>query len=135
MTEPVENQNRAFQHGEEVRIAKKTHVVDRDRAHEGQAPGVLPPIEQDMTGSEGRVDAQEYYSEEKGEVFVPIRLRNEAVISVPESRLERVGPSGHRKDGGGQSGVSGVSAETLEFWRKVFENRDKDSSQEKGKSE
>lgn len=76
--------------GERVRVARKSRVVDPHRAGEGVAPDVLDPIDQDVTGVEGEVCGPAYESPIKdGARCVPIKLANEAVIGVPEDRLER----------------------------------------------
>ena len=86
-------------------------------------PAALPIIDQDVTGSEGEICGEPYVSGEKQEVCVPIRLPNDAVISVPEKRLERADKSVRRMDGGGQTGMSGVSQESVEFWRDYFRSK------------
>ncbi len=91
---PAKN-NRMFAVGEKVRVAKKSHVIDRERANEGLADDDRIPIEQDVTGYEGEVCSQPYDSPMKdGTSCVPIRLPNDAVIGVPEDRVERVGEGG-----------------------------------------
>lgn len=115
------NQNRMYRFGEAVTIKKKTRVVDKKREHEGKAEGELRPIDQDITGESGNVCADAYFNEERGEQMIPIRLPNEAMVSIPETRLERVDTSGAvRQDGGGQSSPSPVSPETVQFWEKHF---------------
>ena len=122
-----------FRSGEEVVIKKQTRAVDKERAHEGQKPGTLPPIDQDLTGEHGAVCADSYFSEEKGEMCIPIQLPNEAMVSVPESRLERVGPRAVTRDGGGQSMQSPLSPETLEFWREFMKKNGKTKKRRKSK--
>lgn len=83
-------EERFFEQGEKVRISKKSRVVDTDRAQEGEKD--LPPIDQDVTGCEGSIHAAPYESPMKdGEVCVPIRLKNGAIVGVPENRLESAG--------------------------------------------
>ena len=124
-------QNRVFGLGERVKIAKKSWVVDRERSQEGLPQDDRAPIEQDMTGQECEVVGVPYWSEQKGEVCVPLRLNNEAVISVPEERLERADRTRRkerleRTDGGPDSAGSAPSAETIRGWKKYFEDRDRD---------
>ena len=117
---PSQPAARFFAQGEKLVVAKKSIVVDKERAHENLAKGA-PPIEQDVTGVTGEVCGDSYQSPGKdGETCVPLRLGNEAVIAVPESRLERVDRSVGRSDGGGQSTSSPVSRETMTFWERVF---------------
>jgi hypothetical protein len=117
----TEYSSRQFMTGEKVKVAKKTHVIDREREHEGATPGTLPPVEQDVTGMEGEICGEPYESQSKdGEVCVPIRVGNGAIIAVPEKRLERAERTSHRLDGGGQTGASPMSKESYEFWRKHF---------------
>jgi hypothetical protein len=111
---------RQFAQGEKVKVAKKSRVVDKEREHENVEPSTLPEIDQDVTGLTGEVYGESYYSDKRGETLHPIMLPNGAVIAVPEKRLERADKSVRRNDGGGQSGLSGVSAATLEYWRKRF---------------
>jgi len=128
-------QNRVFGLGEKVKIAKKSWVVDRERSQEGLPQEERVPIEQDMTGQECEVTGFPYWSEEKGEACVPIKLSNEAVISVPESRLERAHrhtPTRERlerSDGVENRGGSAPSKETVEFWRKYFSEQEKDAEE------
>lgn len=115
---------RWFAQGERVKVAKKSRVVDKEREFEGVDPASLPIIDQDVTGMEGEVYSESYYSEQRGETLTPIMLGNGAVISVPEKRLERADKSRRHVDGGGQIGLSSVSKETLEFWRDYFRMKD-----------
>lgn len=89
MTE--ENEMLAF--GEKVTIRKKSTVVDESRTQEGYGPPEdRRPINQDVTGQQGQVCGESYESPLKdGESCVPIRLRNGAIVGVPESRLGRGG--------------------------------------------
>ena len=88
-------QQRYFGVGQPVKVKRKSWVVDREREGEGSKPGVLPPIEQDMTGVEGVVCSDPYESPEKG-MCVPLQLENGAVISVPEERIEKSHPGSSR---------------------------------------
>jgi hypothetical protein len=122
----VEVSSRQYAAGEKVKVAKKTHVIDREREHEGSDPGTLPPVEQDVTGMEGEICGEPYESIPKGgEVCVPIRVANGAIISVPEVRLERAQRTAPRLDGGGQIGASPMAKESYEFWKKHFAEQDK----------
>ncbi len=109
-----------FRFGETVRIKKKSRVVDKDRKHEGVDPKHLAPIDQDVSGEQWAVCADTYFSEERGENMIPLKLGNEAMVSVPESRLERTGPRVVQRDGGGQSSPSPMNSETMEFWARHF---------------
>lgn len=117
-------QNRLFGMGEEVKIAKKSRVVDKERRHEGLAKKDRIPIDVDVTGVEGRVTAPPYWSEKRGQVMVPIKLPNEAVVCVPEDRLEKVAKLPRNGDAGGGGGFA-PSRETVEFWREYFKREDK----------
>ena len=122
----VEISSRPFAAGELVKVAKKSHVLDVERQHEGVDPAGLPPIDQDVTGMEGEICGEPYESIPKGgEVCVPIRVANGAVISVPEARLERAEKTAPRLDGGGQIGVSPLSRESYEFWKRHFAAEDR----------
>ena len=125
-------QNRIFGLGERVKIAKKSRVVDTERAQEGLPPDDRPAIDQDVTGIEGEVTGIPYESREKGEVCVPIKLENEAVISVPESRLERTTRTPRkerpeRADDTPESPHGGFAPtkDDIEFWRGYFNRRGK----------
>jgi len=90
MRRPSVAQNRQFAYGDRVRVAKKSRVVDKEREHENLSDEDKVPIDQDVTGLEGEVTGESYASTTKpGEYCVPIKLPNEAVIAVPEKRLER----------------------------------------------
>lgn len=80
--------------GTRVKIARRSHVIDRERAHENLAPEDRVPIEEEVTGLEGTVMSTPYESPSKGgEVCVPIEVGAGAVLGVPEDRLEPVGPA------------------------------------------
>lgn len=126
-------QQRIFALGERVRVAKKSRVVDKQRAQEGlpKDKKYRPPIDVDVTGISGEVCAPAYESPSRGgEIMVPIRLPNEAVIAVPEDRVERDAPpppreilkAEERAAFGEEKMGSSVSRETLEFWKKYFSN-------------
>lgn len=130
-------QQRFFATGEKVKVAKKSRVVDKQRGQEGVARKscrskgpALPPIDVDAMGWEGEVCAGPYENAKRGEVLVPIRLPNQAVIAVPENRLERTEaspPPGVQRAmeqaaGPGGGGVGSVSPATIEFWRNHFAN-------------
>lgn len=103
--------NRLFKIGEKVRVAKRSHVIDREREGEGLAPEDRVPIEQDVTGYEGEVCSQPYESPLKdGTSCIPIRLPNDAVIGVPEDRVER---EGERRS-------FGWSKPFADTWERVF---------------
>lgn len=116
--------NRFFRNGEQVVVKKKTHLLDKERKHEGiprdkkTGKFLVPvqPIDEDVTGIEGEVESGAYLNAQRGEFMVPIRVGNGGVIAVPESRLERAAntPTLERSD---PSGPSAVSKETLDFWR------------------
>lgn len=109
---------RHFQIGDKVKVAKKSHVIDRERENEGLSPEDRVPIEEDVTGYEGEVCSQPYESPLKdGGSCVPIRLPNDAVIGVPEDRIERAGESKGRS-----FGFSNVSAA---LWNSVFGKKKK----------
>lgn len=113
--------NRFFESDEKVRVRKKTHLLDKERKHEGIPKGVkAQPIDEDVTGIEGRVEGGAYQSPTKGgEWMVPIRVGNGGVISVPESRLERVNNT-PKKERSHESGPSAMSQESISFWRSYF---------------
>ena len=104
--------NHIFNVGEKVRVQKKSWVIDKERAQEGLPAEEKIPIEQNVTGETCEVTALPYWSEEKGEYCVPLKLPNEAVISVPESRLER-------------SAGGSPSAETIAYWKEYFQKERK----------
>jgi hypothetical protein len=107
----VPEKRRFFKIGEKVKVAKKSHVIDRERDGEGLAPEDRVPIEEDVTGYEGEVCSQPYESPLKdGTSCVPIRLANDAVIGVPEDRVEREG----------ESRTFGWSKRFAESWDRVF---------------
>lgn len=119
--------NRFFNHGERVVVKKKTHLLDKERQHEG-IPGDVKAeqIDENVTGIEGEVEAGSYASPTKGgEIYVPIRVGNGGVISVPESRLERMNntPSARREPVMAPS-VNSVSKESIAFWRNYFRQQD-----------
>lgn len=120
--------NRFFSVGEKVVVKKKTHLLDKERAHEGiprdKKTGKflthVEPIDENVTGIEGEVESGAYASPTKGgEWYVPMRLPTGGVISVPESRLERRSntPRMERSEG---SSRSFMSKETITFWRGYF---------------
>lgn len=113
---------RAFAMGERVKIAKKSHVIDRERLHEGLAEAEREPIEADVTGAEGEVTAPPYENPQRGETFVPMKLSNGAVVSVPESRLERVKVGG--SGSGGKASV-GYSREYAKGYDRAFSGRNR----------
>ena len=80
--------------GDLVKVAKKSVVVDKERALEGIPEDQRTPLESDVTGVTGSVCGTPYFSKEKGENCVPVRLRSGAVIAVPEGRLDKV-PAGN----------------------------------------
>lgn len=115
-------QQRFFKLGERVVVKKKTHLVDREREHEGIPKDVTPEaIDENVTGIEGEVESGSYASPSKGgEVYVPIRVGNGGIISVPEGRLERTQNTPSAKREPVERGRSSVSREDLAFWRKYF---------------
>jgi hypothetical protein len=118
---------RFFKIGEKVRVAKKSHVIDRERDGEGLDPEDRVPIEEDVTGYEGEVCSQPYESPLKdGASCVPIRLPNDAVIGVPEDRIEREGE---------RSRSFGWSARAAETWERVFGKKKKDTETHKKEEE
>jgi hypothetical protein len=132
--EMAAKQSRVFAQDEKLVVKKKSRLYDKDRKQEGiQSAKDSPPpaLDMDVTGISGRVCGETYHNPTRDEYMVPIRLENDAVISVPEDRLERESPSSpsvekdeiRAMDGGG--GVGGVSPDTIDFWRKYFENEDK----------
>jgi hypothetical protein len=119
--------DRFFRIGEKVRVAKKSHVIDRERDGEGLAPEDRVPIEEDVTGYEGEVCSQPYESPMKdGTSCVPIRLPNDAVIGVPEDRIEREGES--RRS-------FGWSARAAATWDRVFGKKKKTETPKKDEEE
>lgn len=74
--------------GVPVKISKRSHVIDRDRAQEGLPAEKRTPIEVEVTGRSGIIDGDPYFSPSKKEVCHPVRLASGAIIGVPESRLE-----------------------------------------------
>lgn len=123
--------NRFFDMGQKVKIAKKSRVVDKERLNEGLSPDDRVPIDQDVTGVEGEVCAPSYYNEKRGEYLVPIKLPNEAIVCVPEQRLEKAGLKKERSlDAGGQSSPSPVTPENIEFWKAYFRDHDIDPAKD-----
>lgn len=114
-------QQRIFGMGGKVRIAKKSRVVDKGRAHEGLSEEDKHPIDQDVTGEEGEICGGEYQSTTKdGEYCVPIKLKNGAVVGVPETRLEPVQA--------GRAPRSGYSRRYSENIEKIFKNKKRNKS-------
>lgn len=113
--------NRFFEANEKVRVRKKTHLLDKERKHEGIPKGVqAQPIDEDVTGIEGRVEGGAYQSPTKGgEWMVPIRVGNGGVISVPENRLERASNT-PRIERSHERGPSAMSPDSVRFWRNYF---------------
>jgi hypothetical protein len=117
---------RFFRIGEKVKVAKKSHVIDRERDGEGLDPEARVPIEEDVTGYEGEVCSQPYESPLKdGQSCVPIRLPNDAVIGVPEDRIEREGESK-------SFGFTSIKAAT---WDRVFGKKKKTETPKKDEEE
>jgi len=107
----LKKQQRTFVQGDSVKIAKKSHVIDREREHENLPEHARVPIEDDVTGIEGKIAGTPYESPAKGgEVCVPIELSSGAVLAVPESRLERVGQSKPAKAGYSSAFAAGWDA-------------------------
>jgi hypothetical protein len=124
----VPKKNRAFVMDERVKIVKKSHVIDRERAHEGLAEAEREPIEADVTGAEGVVTAPPYENPQRGETFVPIKLENGAVVSVPEKRLERV-----KVGAGSRAGAKvGYSREYEKGYDRAFRGRNRQVRSKKG---
>jgi hypothetical protein len=118
---------RFFKIGEKVRVAKKSHIIDRERDGEGLPPEERVPIEEDVTGYEGEVCSQPYESPLKdGASCVPIRLPNDAVIGVPEDRIEREGET---------SRSFGWSAKAAATWDRVFGKKKKKETETPKKDE
>lgn len=113
--------NRFFRTGEPVVVKKKTHLVDRERKHEGIPKDVVAqPIDENVTGVEGEVEGGAYQSPTKaGEWYVPIRVGNGGIISIPESRLERQSNT-PRTEHSAPSSASAMSKESIAFWRDYF---------------
>jgi hypothetical protein len=117
-----------FDRGEEVKIAKKSRLVDVARAHEDLTPEARVPIDMDVTGVQGRICGTPYHSTSKdGEVCVPIELGDGNVLGIPASRLERTSrtPRTDASESIRQTGKSSVSMETMEFWEKHFKEKAK----------
>ena len=113
---------RNFKAGEEVRISKKSWVVDRERKHEG--PGNLAPIEDQITGLTGRVTGQTYASPVKdGEPHIMIQVGKGGLLGVPSDRLERTMRSTSMEHEP-RTGKASVNRETIEFWRDYFKRED-----------
>jgi len=118
----AKTKSRLFVQGERLKIKKKSHVVDKERAHEELTPEEKVPIEYDVTGAECEVDGAPYSSPGKdGEICTPVRMQDGSLIGVPEDRLERVSNTPAREvDEDRMPNSSGVSKETVEFWREYF---------------
>lgn len=116
--------NRFFQSGERVVVRKKTHLVDRERKHEGIPKGVrAEAIDESVMGIEGSVEGGAYQSPTKGGAwYVPIRVGNGGVISVPENRLERENKTPRVERSQDDPNSPAVSKETISFWRKYFQD-------------
>jgi hypothetical protein len=129
-SDPVEG-NRFFDMGQKVKIAKKSRVVDKERLNEGLSPDDRVPIDQDVTGVEGEVCAPSYYNAKRGEYLIPVRLPNEAIVCVPEQRLEKTGLKKARNlTEGGQSSPSPVTTENIEFWKQYFRDQEIDPTKD-----
>lgn len=109
--------SRGFQPGERVKIARKTRVVDKERANEGMHDIPVkdrPELNVDVTGAGGEVLAGSYRSPSKGgEICVPVQLPGvNGPIAVPESRLEREPGTGGSSSFGfvGPQSPEGVAA-------------------------
>jgi hypothetical protein len=115
---------RSLMPGTRVKIAKRSHVIDREREHENLAPEDRIPIEAEVTGMEGTVMSTPYESPSKGgEVCVPIEVGNGAVLGVPENRLEPVGPAaGHHGRG---RVATGTNPRYAAGWERVFGRKKK----------
>ncbi len=81
--------DRNFAVGETVRIARKSYVIDRERANENIPEDRKVPIEQDVTGVSGVVQDGDYPSEQRNEHMIPVEISPGVILSVPEKRLER----------------------------------------------
>jgi hypothetical protein len=88
-----ETGQRDFRPGERVKIARKTRVVDKERANEGMHNIPVkdrPELDVDVTGAGGEVVGGSYTSPSKGELCVPVQLPGvSGPIAVRESSLER----------------------------------------------
>jgi hypothetical protein len=116
---------RVFGTGETVRVAGKSHVIDRERAHEQIPDSEKIPIEAEVTGLEGTIIGAPYASPAKdGDYCVPIELATGAVLGVPTDRLERVDRT-PRKEASERAGTAGVvmSRASVDFWRTYFRGR------------
>lgn len=123
---PLDDAPEVFPAGEEVKIARKAHVIDRERENEGLKEDKKVPLEMDVTGFKGYVCGMPYASKTKdGETCVPIDLGDGSVLAVPTKRLERVNRTPRREENAEQRGGSSpVGKETMEFWRKHFETEE-----------
>jgi hypothetical protein len=116
--------------GTRVKIAKRSHVVDRERAHENLPPEERIPIEAEVTGLEGTVMSTPYESPSKGgEICVPIEVGSGAVLGVPENRLEPVGPA--RGHSGSGRVATGSNPRYAAGWDRVFGRRKSTGSRRK----
>jgi hypothetical protein len=116
--------------GEQVKIQKKSRVVDTERAHEKAAEGEqLDAIDVDVTGQKGTVCSSSYFNPERGEQMVPIRLAGAdgrpnpqgPIVSVPVDRLETPNSGGIR---------SRFSRAFAAGWERIFGGRDKTEKEE-----
>lgn len=115
-----------FAPGESVKIAKKSRVVDKARAHENLPPEARVPIDMDVTGVEGEVCGTPYHSSDKGgEVCVPIQMRDGNVLGVPAKRLERLTktPRLDSSESIRESGQSAMSAGSMKYWENHFRQK------------
>lgn len=117
--------NRLIPVGEKIRVQKKTWLVDKERQHEGIPKGVeAQPIEENVTGIEGRVASSAYQSPTKGGAWhVPVEVGSGGIISVPVERIERENktPTLERNPEGS---LAVMSKETIDFWRGYFKDQD-----------
>lgn len=130
-------QQRFFAQDEKLRVVKKSRVYDKERRQEGigskSKRRKARVIDVDVTGAEGVVCGEPYHNPKRGEIMVPIRLRNNAVIAVPEHRLERAEAqpptqaqrAEEQAVAGPAGGPGAVSPDTIKFWEEHFANKAK----------
>lgn len=84
--------DRDFHFGERVKIARPTHVIDKERNQEGMSHIPVKdrePLELSVTGESGEVQNGSYWSEDKQTNMIPLELDKGGLVYVDEKKLER----------------------------------------------
>lgn len=82
-------EGRDFQFGDQVKIARRAHVIDKERENEGPLAKLEGPLEADVTGAEGTVVSGSYYDEKRDDEMVPMETKRGGLLYVPSKKLER----------------------------------------------